>query len=81
MYKTLAVVQTLWQCGTGGISSDPAPLKQRQAYHPALESLERTADTIAILLTALGEPGLPAEVVSDPQPPPLTAGQRCWAAP
>ena len=65
--KTLAVMKllTLWQCG-GSFHCLPRYVAdgKRKRYHAALHSMEQTVDKIAVLTTALSEPGVTSEAVS-----------------
>lgn len=67
MKKTLAVMQvlTLCQCG-GSFQCLPRYVADghRKRYHTALHSLELAVDKIAIITTAVNEPGISLDVVS-----------------
>ena len=67
MKKTLAVMQvlTLCQCG-GSFHCLPRYVADghRKRYHTALHSLELAVDKIAIITTAVNEPGISLDVVS-----------------
>lgn len=67
MKKTLAVMQvlTLCQCG-GSFQCLPRYVADghRKRYHTALHSLELAVDKIAIITTAINEPGISVDVVS-----------------
>ena len=67
MKKTLAVMQvlTLCQCG-GSFQCLPRYVADghRKRYHTALHSLELAVDKIAIITTAINEPGISMDVVS-----------------
>ena len=67
MKKTLAVMQvlTLCQCG-GSFQCLPRYVTDghRKRYHTALHSLELAVDKIAIITTAINEPGISVDVVS-----------------
>ena len=67
MKKTLAVMQvlTLCQCG-GSFQCLPRYVadSHRKRYHTALHSLELAVDKIAIITTAVNEPGISLDVVS-----------------
>ena len=67
MRKTLAVMQviTLCQCG-GSFHCLPKYVSdgRRKRYHAALHSLEQAVDKIAIMTTAIHEPGITMDTVS-----------------
>ena len=67
MKKTLAVMQvmTLCQCG-GSFHCLPKYMAEgrNKHYHGALHTLEEAVDKIAIITTALTEPGIAVDTVS-----------------